>query len=270
MTTHLGIDPEFIEAFGLQLIAGRNLHEEHDEKRVIVNRKLTESLDFANPNDAVGQKLNQQGDTIEIVGVVEDFHQLSLKKAVEPLVLMRRSSAIFYSMKLQSSDKTQTLADVQSAWKRSFPDSPFDYFYLDKFFNKQYELDDRFGKVFTLFTGLSIMISMLGLLGLASFIASMRIKEVGIRRILGSSISQVVLLLSRGFLLPVVVANLLAWPVAWWIMNQWLQSFPYRVKIDVLLFPIVGLVVIVIAFLSVSSQAIGVALTSPSKTLKYE
>lgn len=270
MTTHLGIDPEFIEAFGLHLIAGRNLNGEHDEKRVIVNRKLTESLDFASPDEAIGQKLSQQGDTIEIVGVVEDFHQLSLKKAVEPLVLMRRPSAIFYSMKLQSADKVQTLADVQSAWKRAFPDSPFDYFYLDKFFNKQYELDDRFGKVFTLFTGLSIMISMLGLLGLASFIASMRIKEIGIRRILGSTVSQVILLLSRGFLLPVVIANLLAWPVAWWVMDQWLRSFPYRVGIDILLFPVVGLGVIFIAFLSVSSQTVGAALTSPSRTLKHE
>ncbi|MEO5979382.1 MAG: ABC transporter permease [Chryseolinea sp.] len=270
MTTHLGIDSEFIEAFGLQLLAGRNLNEEHDEKRVLVNRKLTEALDFANPNDAIGQMLSQQGDTIEIVGVVEDFHQLSLKKAVEPLVLMRRPSAIFYSMKLQSADRGKTLAAVQNAWKKSFHDSPFDYFYLDKFFNKQYELDDRFGKVFTLFTALSIMISIIGLLGLASFIASMRIKEIGIRRILGSTISQIILLLSKGFLLPIVVSNLLAWPIAWWVMDHWLQSFPYRVTIDLMLFPVVGFFVILAALLSVSSQTAGAALSSPSKTLKHE
>ncbi|HTE29634.1 MAG TPA: ABC transporter permease [Chryseolinea sp.] len=270
MVSHMGIDPEFIPAYGLKVISGRNVNKEHDETRVIVNRKLVETLGFESPEAAIGQFLSQQGDTIEIIGVVENFHQLSLKKPVEPLVFMRRQSAIFYSLKMGPSDPRKTLVSLERVWKKSFPDAPFDYFYLDRFFNKQYELDNRFGKVFTLFTTLSIMISILGLLGLASFIASMRIKEIGIRKVLGSTVWQLVLLLSKGFLVPVIIANLLAWPFVWFMMERWLQSFPYHISISVMLFPLVGLIVLLIAFLSVSSQTLGAALSSPSQTLKHE
>ncbi len=154
--------------------------------------------------------------------------------------------------------------------KQIFIDNPFDYFFLDQFFNKQYEKDDRFGQVFTLFTALAIFIASLGLFGLASFMALQRTKEIGIRKVLGSTVSEIVLLLSRSFLQPVILSNLVAWPLAWFVMNQWLQSFPYRISISPFIFLLAGGVVTLIAFVSVSSQTFKAAWTKPAETLKYE
>ncbi|HET9132331.1 MAG TPA: FtsX-like permease family protein, partial [Terriglobia bacterium] len=155
-------------------------------------------------------------------------------------------------------------------WNTFFPGNPIDYFFLDQFYNRQYEKDDRFGQVFTLFTFMAIFIASLGLFGLASFMALQRTKEIGIRKVLGSSVSGIVMLLARGFLQPVIVANLIAWPLAWWVMDRWLQTFPYHISVNPLFFIVAGLVVIVIAFFSVSSQTLKAAMTKPAETLKYE
>jgi putative ABC transport system permease protein len=209
-------------------------------------------------------------DTLEIIGVLEDYHQMSLKAKVIPVAFRLMPVAAFYSIKLETENYLKVIEALEQPWKTFFPGNPIDYFFLDQFFNKQYQRDDRFGQVFTLFTVLAIFIASLGLLGLASFMAAQRTKEIGIRKVLGSTVPNIILLLSKGFMQPVLIAIIIACPVGAWIMNQWLQTFPYRTTIGIWTFVISGVIVLLIAFISVSSQALKAAMTKPAETLKYE
>lgn len=268
----VGIDRDYITSFGLDIVAGRSFDIQHtnEDRNVILNRAMAEALDFTNPEDAIGQKIIQ-GDTLEIVAVLENYHQMSLKEAVVPLVFRYTPDfANFYAIKLDHDNASSVLAALQEPWNRIFPGNPIDYFYLDQFFNRQYESDKQFGTIFLIFTGLAIFIACLGLFGLASFLATQRTKEIGIRKVLGSSSTNIVLLLSRGFIQLVLVAVLIAWPLAWYAMENWLQSFPYRIGLNPAWFILAGLGVVVIAFLSVGFQTMKAALLNPAKTLKYE
>jgi putative ABC transport system permease protein len=270
--SHLGIDYDFVPSYEIKLAAGRAFDRDFpgDENRVVINRAMSDLLDFKSPEAALGEKLRDGGDTVEIIGVLENFHQMSLKSKVAPIVFRLRESTRYYSVKMETDNAREVITSLEGPWKQFFPGNPFDYFYLDQFFNKQYEQDDRFSTVFTVFTGLAIFTAMLGLFGLASFMAVQRTKEIGIRKVMGSSASDIVLLLSRSFLRPVFVANLVAWPLAWWLMDRWLQSFPYRITINPVVFIVSGLVITLIAFLSVGSQTLKAAMTKPAETLKYE
>jgi putative ABC transport system permease protein len=268
----VGIDHDYIPAFGMTLAAGRNFDREHtgDKKSIILNQAMVEALDFESPAAAIGQPVIQ-GDTFQIVGVLENFHQMSLKEAVTPLVFrFTPQHARFYVFKVNEANYSNILAGLEKPWKEIFPGNPIEYFFLDEYFNRQYENDRLFSQTFTLFTALAIFIACLGLFGLASFMTLQRTKEIGIRKVLGSSVSGVVILLSRGFVQLVLIANLLAWPLAWYIMDQWLSGFPYHIDIDPLLFVVAGGVVVLIAFLSVSLQTIRAARANPAKSLKYE
>ncbi|HEY0652237.1 MAG TPA: FtsX-like permease family protein, partial [Chryseosolibacter sp.] len=162
------------------------------------------------------------------------------------------------------------ISKIEVPWKSFFPGNPLDYFFLDQFFNKQYDRDNRFSEVFTIFTVIAIVIASLGLVGLASFMAIQRTREIGIRKVLGSSVPNVILLLSKGFMQPVAIAILLALPLCWWLMSQWLHSFPYHTDVNPVVFLISGVLVTVIAFISVTSQTLKAAFTKPAETLKYE
>jgi putative ABC transport system permease protein len=211
------------------------------------------------------------GDTLQIVGVLENYHQMSLKEAVVPLVFRYTPDAgTFYAFKIEGGNYNQVLEALLRPWSTFFPGNPLDHFYLDEFYNRQYEGDRQFGQIFSLFTALAIFIACLGLFGLASFLTMQRTKEIGIRKVLGSSPAGIVILLSRGFIQLVLVANVVAWPVAWFLMDNWLQSFPYRIEINPLLFVLAGAGVILIAFLSVGFQTLRAALINPAETLKYE
>lgn len=270
--SHVGMDYDFVPSYGLKLVAGRSFDRSFpgDEKRVLINRAMSDLFGFKHPEEALGEKLRDGGDTVEIVGVLEDFHQMSLKSKVAPIVFRLSTRARFFSLKLETNDIHEQMAALEATWKEFFPGNPFDYFYLDQFFNKQYEQDDRFGTVFTLFTGLAIFTAMLGLFGLASFMAVQRTKEIGIRKVMGSSVSGIVLLLTRSFVKPVLLANLVAWPLAAWMMNRWLEGFPYRIALGAMPFVLAGLVVLLLSFLSVGSQTLKAAMSKPAETLKYE
>ncbi len=231
---------------------------------------MAEALDFKDPQAALGEKVRLGGDTLEIVGVLENYHQMSLKTVVSPLVYRFVPADSFFAFKISSSNTQELLTSLEGPWKAFFPGNPIDYFFLDQFFNRQYESDQQFGRVFTLFTGLAIFIACLGLFGLASFMTIQRTKEIGIRKVLGSTSSNIVLLLSKGFIQLVLIANLIAWPLAWWVMNSWLQAFPYRININPVLFLLAGGGVVIIAFISVGFQTFKAARVNPAQTLKYE
>ena len=269
----VGIDHDYVKSFNLNVVAGRNFDLDHPNERgnVILNEAMAVALNFKNPNEAIGEKVNQNGDTLEIVGVLENYHQMSLKEVVTPLVYHYTPDfASFFAFKLETENYSSILTSLEQKWGTFFPGNPVDYFFLDQFFNRQYDQDKRFGQIFAVFTGLAIFVACMGLFGLASFMTLQRSKEIGIRKALGSSSSDVVLLLSKGFIQLVLVANLIAWPLAWYIMSNWLQTFPYRIDINPLLFVFAGLGVVAIAFLSVAFQTIKAARISPAITLKTE
>lgn len=266
------VDEDFVPSYNIKLLAGRNFEKArpNDDKRLLLNEALSKVLDFKEPGDAIGKMIVWRGDTFEVAGVVEDFHQMSLKNPVAPLVIQYAYHERYFSLKIETSDYRGVVEAATEPYNTFFPGNPVDYFFLDQFFNKQYEKDDRFGQVFTLFTGLAIFIASLGLFGLASFMTIQRTREIGIRKVLGSSVSGIVVLLAKGFLQPVLLANLIAWPLAWFAMDRWLQTFPYRISINPLFLILAGTAVVVIAFVSVSSQTLKAAMTKPADTLKYE
>lgn len=268
----VGIDYDYITSFGLTIAAGRNFDRDHtnERKSIILNRAMTEALDFKDPADAIGQKVIQ-GDTFEIVGVLENYHQMSLKEAVTPLVFrFTPGNAQFISFKIDNSNYLDMIQAIQEPWSSIFPGNPIDYFILDQFFNRQYESDRQFGQIFTIFTLLAIFIACLGLFGLSSFMTTQRTKEIGIRKVLGSSVGSVVFLLSKGFITLVLIANAIAWPLAWLIMNRWLTSFPYHIEMNPITLVLAGMSVVIIAFISVAFQTLRAARINPAQTLKYE
>lgn len=268
----VGMDHDYVPAFGLEIIEGRNFDLTTNRKKsVILNRAMVAALDFKDPKSALGEKVRQGGDTLEIIGVMENYHQMSLKEQVMPLVYRYTPHfASFFSFKVESKDYQKILSSLEPVWNVHFPGNPMDYFFLDQFFNRQYESDKRFGAIFSLFTVLAIFVACLGLFGLASFMAIQRTKEIGIRKALGSTSSQVVLLLSKGFVQLVIVANMIAWPVAWYLMNEWLEGFPYRININPVLFVFAGLGVVLIAFLSVGFHTWKAAAINPANSLRSE
>lgn len=269
---NVGIDHDYVPAYDLKLVAGRNFDKNfpNDNERVLINRELSESLDFNSPEMALGHMVRLGGDTLEIAGVLENYHQMSLKSKVTPLVFRLTTGSSFYSLKIESDNAQDVLASIKEPWETFFAGNPLDYFFLDSFYNKQYESDRQFGQLFGIFSLLAIFVASLGLFGLASFLTIQRTKEIGIRKVLGSSVSNIVLLLSKGFIQLVLISNLIAWPLTWWLMESWLQSFPYRIDINPMLFLGAGLGVVVIAFLSVGTQTLKAALLNPTESLKYE
>lgn len=269
---NVGIDHDYVPAFDLKVTAGRNFSEEfpNDRERILLNTALAEALEFDELESAIGQQVRLGRDTFEIAGVLENYHQMSLKSQVAPLAFRLVSSSSFYSFKIEPGTSRDVLAGLQESWDTFFPGNPVDYFFLDSFFNKQYEKDRQFGQVFGLFSLLAIFVASLGLFGLASFLTLQRTKEIGIRKVLGSTVPNIVLLLSKDFIQLVILSNLLAWPLAWWLMDSWLQSFPYRIALNPLLFLGAGMSVVLVAFLSVGVQTLKAALLNPAETLKYE
>lgn len=269
---HLGIDYDFIPAYEMKLVAGRNFSKsfETDKKAVLINEKAAELLGFKNAEEAVNAKVKRR-DTLTIIGVVANYHHQGLQKAIDPMIfLLVPNSSNFYSLKTTSSNINATITAVQKSWDRYFPADPFNYFFLDETFNEQYKSDTRFGAVFGLFATLAIVIACFGLLGLSAYNVLQRTKEIGIRKVLGASVQNLLVLLSKEFLVLVLISLVVAIPVAWWVMNNWLQDFAYRIHISWWVFALAGFLAVFIAILTVSIQALKAAVMNPVKSLRTE
>ncbi len=273
---HLGVDYDYINNYGLKLIAGRQFSKDFptDKKGVILNESAIRELGYAKPEDAIGEPLHggqSSIDTVHVIGVAADFHQEGLAKAIVPLaILLRLPTPNFYSIRINSENTHNTVDAIKTTWQRNFPGDPFRYFFLDEHFNKQYAENERFGTVFGLFATLAIIIACLGLLGLSAYNVLQRTKEIGIRKVLGASVQNLLFVLSRDFLLLVAIAFLIAVPITWWTMNSWLQEFAYRIKINLLTFAIAGVLAFSIALLTVGLQAFKATLANPVKSLRTE
>jgi putative ABC transport system permease protein len=273
---HLFIDYDFIETLGIELATGRNFSKDFatDEKKgFLFNESAVKELGWESPEAAIGKQIEWDGwlKGNTIIGVVKDFHFLSLRHKIGP-VAMRIYPEYFncISVKIRPDNIPATLAFLETIWRKFAPSYPFEYFFLDDHFEKLYKAEHKLGKIFGFFSLLAIFIACLGLFGLASFATEQRTKEIGIRKILGASISGIVLLLSKEFTKLVIVSNLVAWPVAYWAMNRWLQDFAYRIHIGVGTFLLAGVLALVIALLTVSFQAVKAALANPVEALRYE
>jgi putative ABC transport system permease protein len=268
----LGIDYDFIPQFEMKLLAGRNFSKDFktDEKAAILNDRALAQFGFKDPPDAIGKKI-ASGDTLTVIGVVQSFHHLGLQKPIDPqLITLRLNANQAYSLKLQTDDLQGTIANVKAIWNRYFPKDPFNYYFLDDNFNAQYQSDQRFGEMFTLFAFLAILIACFGLIGLSAYNILQRTKEIGIRKVLGASVQNVVFVLSKDFLLLVIISFVIAAPASWLIMHNWLQDFAYRIDISWWVFGVAGLLALAIALSTISYQAIKAALTNPVKSLKTE
>ncbi|MFQ5753592.1 MAG: ABC transporter permease, partial [bacterium] len=207
----------------------------------------------------------------QVIGICEDFHFQSLHKAIEPLIFQVLPLEFNYMLvKISTEDIEQTLAVLGNKWREFDPNHTFEYAFLDDNFNKLYQAEEKMQSIFKYFTSMAIFIACLGLLGLASFSAEQRTKEIGIRKVLGASAIGIMKLLSKEYLKLVLIANILAWPVAIFIMNNWLQEFAYRTNIGILTFIFAGGLALLIALFTVSFQAVKAAVANPVQALRYE
>ena len=268
----LAVDEDFIPAYNIKLLAGRNFNKELvlDNDAVIVNKSALKAFGFASAEEAINQEI---GNVIpkKIVGVVNDFHQQSLKTANRPIIFQHIPwNSSFLTIALQSDHPGQSVATLQKDYQEAFPGNAFEFFFLDDHYQQQYESDERVAALFSLFALVAISIACLGLLGLAMFTAKNRTKEIGIRKVLGASVGSVVLLLSRDFLRPVGLAIIFASPLAWYAMVWWLEDFAYKTDIKLWTFIVAGVLAIAIALVTVSFQSVKAALTNPVKSLRGE
>ena len=269
----IGVDYDYIKAYGLKLIAGRNFSKAFgaDQKAVIFNRKGIEQLGFNKPEEAIGKKIDFWGEQLTIEGVTENFHQQSLHEAFEPLILrLIPESQGYLSLKVQTGQIPQALNLIKAQWNTFFPGNTFEYFFLDEHFNEQYKADQRFGKVFGLFAALSILVACMGLFALASFTTVQRRKEIGIRKVLGASVAGILKLLYSEFALLLFISFVVATPLAWYLVSDWLQGYAFRINIHWYYFVLPFAVIIAIALITVSFQTIKAAISNPVKSLRTE
>ena len=269
---HLGIDYDFIPSYGIEMKAGRNFSKEFvtDKKSVLLNEEATRLLGFESAESAINQKLTRR-DTFTVVGVVADFHHEGLQKKVQPMImLLIPDIREFYSVKMRTGNVHQTVASIEKIWGKYFPSDPFNYFFLDDSFNRQYKSDELFGSIFSIFALLAILIACFGLSGLSAYNVLQRRKEIGIRKVMGASLQQLLILLSKDFLRLVIIAFLIAIPITWMVMGRWLDDFAYRINISWWVFAISGIITIVIAFATISFQAIRAAISNPVTSLRTE
>jgi putative ABC transport system permease protein len=271
------VDYDFLRAFGTRLRAGRWFSTAYSSdatsgQSVVINETAARQLGYANPADAVGKRINYRvQSTPMVIGVLNDYHHLSLKTKIDPIIFeLQTAPNGFYTISISPDDLPQTVAMLQQKWRATFPDSPFSYFFLADSFDKQYVQEAKTTQIAGLFAVLSIVVASLGLFGLAMFTAEQRTKEIGVRKVLGASVASIVTLLSKDFLKLVLVAIVIASPIAYYAMHRWLQDFAYRVDIAWWVFALAGLLAVGIALLTVSFQSIRAALVNPVKSLRSE
>jgi putative ABC transport system permease protein len=270
------MDYQFIDVFDMELIAGRGFSEDFvndQDTSIIIGEASAKLLGFETPEDAIGETLTlaQFRWNPIIVGVVNDYNQESLKKSADPMIFnCSPYRGEYYSLKINTDDPQATIEHAQASWDKAFPGNPFEYFFLDDYFNVQYANDQKFGNIFAIFAILAIIVGCLGLFGLSAFTAQQRTKEIGIRKVLGSSVFSIVLLLSRDFSKLVLLACLIGLPLVYYFMNNWLEGFATRVDFSWLLLAASGLMVLAIALVTVSYQTFKAAIVNPINSLKYE
>ena len=281
--TIVAVDEEFFDLYEATFRAGRNFSRSifSDRGAVIFNETAIRQLGFESAEAAVQQTVIwEEGEDDKhpktVVGVVKDFNQESLHQAVEPMVFVLKRylnapwAGEYYSLKVSTRDYPAALAQIQDQWAQAFPNSPFDYFFLDDQYDQQYRADRQFGQIFNAFAGLAILIACLGLFGLSSYVTRQRTREIGIRKVLGASTPGIVTLLSRDFIRLVLVASIIILPIIYWVTNGWLENYAYRMEVKWWLLALPVALVWLLALITVSFQTVKTALANPVDSLRTE
>lgn len=268
------IDYDYLNTLGIQVLSGRNFSPEFgaDSSAMILNEVAVKQLGYRNP---IGQKVYtwESGDAVvsyDIIGVVKDFHFESLRQDIGPLCFTLDRSTGHISFKVNTANIAGIIEAAEAKWKNMAVGMPFSYKFMDESFNEVYRAEQRIGIIALTFSLLAIIIACLGLFGLATFLAEQKTKEIGVRKVLGASVPSILLMLSKEFVKWIAIANLIAWPAAYYFMNKWLQDFAYRIEISWWLFVIAGFIALIIALLTISIQAVKAATANPVESLKYE
>ncbi|HSR17076.1 MAG TPA: FtsX-like permease family protein, partial [Ignavibacteriaceae bacterium] len=268
----MSADEEFIPNMGMRIVEGRNFSKAFPSdtvSAVIINETAVKSLGWKNP---IGKKFNTNSpNPLTVIGVVKDFHFASMRHRIEPLVIVNSPQPNnIIAVRLKPGKISETITMIENAWRNFNSNHTFEFSFLDEEFELLYRSEQKFAQLIVSFTWLAIFIACLGLFGLASYMTEQRTKEIGIRKVLGASIANIFILTTKQFLILVALSNLIAWPLAYFFMNGWLQDFAYRVEIRFGTFILAALLTIMIALLTVGYQAIKAAVTNPVRSLRYE
>ncbi len=266
---YLPVSYDYLETMDVQLQEGRNFSREFagDTASVLINEETVRQLGLEQP---IGSVLEYHDQQATVVGVIKDYHFESLHSKIHPLVLFLTEQGEHTEVKVQSDNLPETLAFVEAQWKNHAPDTPFAYSFLDEDFDVLFKTEQRLGQLFIIFTGLAIFVACLGLLALAAFVAEQRTKEIGIRKVMGATVGNIITLLSKDFTRLVLIAFCIAVPIGYFAMTRWLQGFAYRVDISLWTFLAVGMIALLIAGLTVSYQSLKAALANPVDSLRNE
>lgn len=268
------VDFDFIPQFKIKMAAGRPFSRDFGTdttQAMVLNEAAVKLFGYSTPEEAIGRRFKQWGREGKIVGVVKDFHFRSLQQQIKPLSMrIEPGGTQLITVNLNADNMASTISAIQSKWNAAVPNRPFDYYFLDEFFDKQYRSEERFGKLFLNFAVIAIFISCLGLLGLASYSTMQRTREIGVRKVMGASVTSIINLLSKDFLKLVLISFVIAAPLAGYIMYQWLKDFAFRINISWWIFVAAGLIAFLIAIITVSFQAIKAAVVNPVKSLRTE
>lgn len=267
------IDNTYIPTLGMQLLKGRNFYpgnQDADTSAVIVNETAVQSLGWGNA-DPVGREIVRSGNKhYTVVGLIKDFHFTSAKQKIGPLMLLPRHNNGSIMVKIEAANAQSLIADIKKQWQTYSPGIPFSYSFLDEQFAKMYSAEEHFGEIFTTFSVIAVIIACLGLFGLAAFMIRQRVKEIGIRKVLGASAEGITFMLTKEFLKLVLIAAVIAFPVTWFAMSKWLQGFAYRMNIQWWVFIAAAAIAMFIAFVTISFQSIKAAIANPVKSLRSE
>lgn len=269
----IGMDKNFMDFYNLEVIAGRAFDDSYgnEEYNIILNEATVKTLGLSTPEEALNQDFLFWGDTFKIVGVVKNYRQESPKADYDDLIFRYFESPNgLYSVGLQSGNMRSSVGRIQEHWQAAFGDKPLEYFFLNDHYNEQYRGELKFGSIFSLFSGLAILVACLGLFGLASYMMNLRTKEVGVRKVLGASLTKLLMLLTGDFLKLVGIAIAISIPISWWLMNNWLENFANRISLSPMLFLIPAFILLFIAVATVSYHTYYTANMNPAKTLKEE
>ena len=266
-------DNDYVPAYKLQLVAGRNLKPSGYTQEFLVNESFVKSLGFKKPEDILNKEISIMDGLIKcpVVGVLKDFNDRSLRQNLAPLLITTNNTMYRQaSIKLSTTNIATSMQSVKKIWEQTFPNYVYEYRFLDDKIDNFYKQENQLSQLYKIFAGIAIFLSCIGLYGLASFMAVQRIKEVGIRKVLGASAGSIVYLFSKEFVILITIGFAIATPLAWYFMHQWLQDYVYRINISWWVFAAAGLIAIIIALVSISFQAIKAAIANPVKSLRTE
>jgi putative ABC transport system permease protein len=268
-------DYGFIPTYDIEMAAGRNFSRAFptDTSNYIINETAVRTLGWKTPQNALDKEIKYGGTLGKVIGVVKDFHFESLHQKIVPLIMLRPSNNNYFgriSVKIDGRNVQSAINTIQTTWQKYLPETPFDFTFLDEKFDQLYRSERQQGSLFTIFSCIAIFIACLGLFGLSAFTITQRVKEIGVRKVLGASVPQIVAELSKDFLKLVLIAAVIAFPIAWWSMSKWLVNFAFHIGIGWWVFVMAGIIALLIAFATISFQSIKAALANPVKSLRSE